>query len=57
LRAACGYPLEVSSELTVVLEFLTTGSIGPTGEIDALVEQLTAVVMPHLEHVEPADLL
>ncbi|MFD2091431.1 hypothetical protein [Blastococcus deserti] len=57
LRAACGYPVEVSSEVTVVLEFLTTSSIGPTGQVDALVEQLAAVLVPQLENSEPADLL
>jgi hypothetical protein len=56
LHAACAYPVVANPELTVVLEFLTTGSIRPSGELDELVEQLTAVLAPHLRHLELEDL-
>jgi hypothetical protein len=57
LRAACGYPLQVDAELTVVLEFLATGPVRRTGELDALVEQLAARLRPHLRDMAAEDLL
>jgi hypothetical protein len=43
-------------DLTVVLEFLTSGSIRPGGELGALVERLAAVLAPHLRDLELEDL-
>jgi hypothetical protein len=56
LRAACGFPVVANRDLTVVLEFLTSGSIRPGGELGALVERLAAVLAPHLRDLELEDL-
>ena len=57
LRAACGYPLVVNPELTVVFEFLATGPIHPSTDLDALMEQLGRVLVPHLRELEYGELL
>jgi hypothetical protein len=56
LRAACAYPVVANHELTVVLEFLTTGTIRSTSELDALVGQVAAVLTPHLRDLDVEDL-
>ena len=56
LRSACAYPVVANPELVVVLEFLTSGSIRSTCELDALIEQLAAVLTPHLRDLELEDL-
>jgi hypothetical protein len=56
LRAACGYPLEVNPELTVVLEFLATGAIDRNSELDTLIEQLADVLRPQLRDLDSEDL-
>ncbi len=56
LRAACGYPLEVNPELSLVLEFLATGSIHPSSDLDTLIEQLSDVLRPHLRDLDVEDL-
>jgi len=57
LRAACGFPLEANARLTVVLEFLAGTSLQPSSDLDTLVEQLSAVLRPHLRELEADDLL
>jgi hypothetical protein len=56
LRSACAYPVVANRDLTVVLEFLTTGSIRSSIELDALAEQLAAVLTPHLWDLDLEDL-
>jgi hypothetical protein len=56
LRAACGYPVAVDHQLMVVLEFLTTGTIRSSRELDALVGQLAVVLAPHLRDLDVEDL-
>ncbi len=57
LTAACGYPLKVNRELTLVLEFLAIGPIQQAAELDALVERLGALMLPHLRDLDAEDLL
>jgi hypothetical protein len=56
LHAACAYPVVANQELMVVLEFLTGGSIRSSSELDALVEELAAVLAPHLRDLDVEDL-
>jgi hypothetical protein len=56
LHAACAYPVVANQELMLVLEFLTTGSIRSSSELDALVERLAAVLAPHLRDLDLEDL-
>jgi hypothetical protein len=56
LHAACAYPVVANQDLTVVLEFLTTGSIGSISELDVLIEQLVAVLAPHLRDLDVEEL-
>jgi len=57
LCAACAFPLRVNSRMTVILEFLASDVIHPSSELDTLLEQVTAVVLPHLRNLEVDELL
>jgi hypothetical protein len=57
LRTACAYPLPVHPALTVVLEFLSSGALQRTTELDTLVTRLGEVLVPHLRDLEVEDLL